>query len=434
MKRLFWNDAVRVFGALFLTPVLLHLPAGAQAFQTNLAPTLDKWMYPFEFGTGGTRPVSPTFASFDPRFDTRDAQFLLGWDTSAAFPTNVAPSKYLLRKAKLILSVSADQTFIYDPTFDSFHTYLRTNESGYIADADSGRPVEVFGTDYRGGFNAVTFTENGPYGFVGPFASNNISIGTRNAFAAMYDTNGVVVDVSNHVGQHNATWTNAAFEAIPWAVGVTTNAAAGEFVPIDSKVTFDIDLSDPLVKGYVARALASGALRFTVSSLSPAEQVTPGGTGSGGAGSYPQWATRENLLTDGPVLELEGAVVSATDSDGDTLPDEWERFYFGDLSATASGDPDEDGASNAAEFAAGTDPKVSAQVFKLASVGTPEAPVLTFPLAANRTYRIEASGDLSAWTTASGRLTYPSKGMAAWIGDAQTSANARFYRVVAEME
>ena len=49
------------------------------------------------------------------------------------------------------------------------------------------------------------------------------------------------------------------------------------------------------------------------------------------------------------------AVVSA-DSDGDGLSDEWELRYFGNLSATATGDPDGDGASNLAEFSAGSSP------------------------------------------------------------------------------
>jgi hypothetical protein len=44
------------------------------------------------------------------------------------------------------------------------------------------------------------------------------------------------------------------------------------------------------------------------------------------------------------------------DSDGDTLPDDWERRYFGSLDQGASGDPDNDGLSNAAEFAVGSSP------------------------------------------------------------------------------
>lgn len=49
-----------------------------------------------------------------------------------------------------------------------------------------------------------------------------------------------------------------------------------------------------------------------------------------------------------------------TDSDNDTLPDWWERWHFGNLTAQdAAGDPDGDGRTNAQEYAAGTDPTVA---------------------------------------------------------------------------
>ncbi len=52
--------------------------------------------------------------------------------------------------------------------------------------------------------------------------------------------------------------------------------------------------------------------------------------------------------------------MSQPDSDSDGLPDAWEVFYFGDLSPTASGDPDGDLSSNLEEFVAGSDPNNSA--------------------------------------------------------------------------
>lgn len=51
----------------------------------------------------------------------------------------------------------------------------------------------------------------------------------------------------------------------------------------------------------------------------------------------------------------EAAAFADTDADG--LPDSWETANFGNLSQTGAGDFDGDGATNLAEFNAGTDPK-----------------------------------------------------------------------------
>ena len=50
------------------------------------------------------------------------------------------------------------------------------------------------------------------------------------------------------------------------------------------------------------------------------------------------------------------------DTDGDGLPDDWERFYFGNLSEDSNGDPDHDGATNQEEWAAKTDPTASSRL------------------------------------------------------------------------
>ena len=59
-------------------------------------PSMDRLMYPYAFD-GGTRPMAYTFGSFDPRFDTRDGQLLLGWNTASLVPTNLPASRYLLK-------------------------------------------------------------------------------------------------------------------------------------------------------------------------------------------------------------------------------------------------------------------------------------------------------------------------------------------------
>lgn len=54
------------------------------------------------------------------------------------------------------------------------------------------------------------------------------------------------------------------------------------------------------------------------------------------------------------------------DSDGDGLPDWWEKLYFNDpRAAVASADPDGDGATNYAEFLAGSNPLNANSVFRI---------------------------------------------------------------------
>ncbi len=428
--------AGRLIASLLLFAVVLSVGTfrmGAGEF--DLAPpkpTLDRWMYPFNFQPG-TRPVAPTYGSFDPRFDTRDAEFLVGWDTGTEVPTQAGPARYLVRSVRVTLisvaPVPPIKPFVYDPTYDAYTTYL-TNDPAATLDLDGGRPIELYGVDFRGGFNAETFKEDSPFGPLGPITGSTISIGTRNAFAAVFGVDGALMDIANHVGQGNADWTNAPFDVKPWALGVTTEAQPGETVPDGARISFDLDLDDPWILGYVQRSLDEGRLRLMVSSLSPAGQSTPGGTGPGGEGAYPWWATKENLLYDPPSLSITGSVETTDDSDNDGLPDDWERFWLGGLGDGADDDTDGDGSPNRDEWKAGTGPRDAASVFRIARHSPPGVPVtIRFTIAASRGYRVERSGDLIRWEDVAGTFTYPERGIAEWLSDSADANLGGFYRV-----
>lgn len=415
----------------------LLVTAQAGEFALNPpAPSMDRWVY-FIGDFLGDRPVASTFASFDSRFDTRDGQFLMGWDTTNVLATNAGPAKYLIRTARVSVTITGNRSFEYDPTFDPYLTYA-TNLPAYVPDADPGRPVELYGAGFRNGFTAETYRENSPYGPIGPFNSPTITVGTRNSFAAMIGTNGTLVDVSNNVGQMNASWTEPPFEVRPWAVGTTLGVQPGELVPEDSVFTFDVDLSDPLIVGYLQSALNDGRLRLYIACLSPAVQSTPGGTGNGGTGAYPQWATRENVLFDPPRLELTGMLVGPDDTDQDGLPDDWERFYLGSLTAGADDDSDSDGASNRNENLAGTDPGKASSVFRLESRGYDGDgnATLRFSIAPSQRYRVETSPDLVHWAAAQGTLSYPESGWALFqeqkLNVPPSAPQQSYYRVVIE--
>lgn len=97
------------------------------------------------------------------------------------------------------------------------------------------------------------------------------------------------------------------------------------------------------------------------------------------------------------------------DADGDGLPDDWERQYFGSPSACApEGDPDEDGLTNCQEYLAGTDPTDGGSCLRVAigagpappmraePLGRGLVPVLTWQSQSNRTYAIWRAASLTA--------------------------------------
>lgn len=106
--------------------------------------------------------------------------------------------------------------------------------------------------------------------------------------------------------------------------------------------------------------------------------------------------------TPGAPIEKSGA-----DTDGDGVPDTWEREHGTDpLRPDAMADPDGDGFTNAAEFLAGTDPVDPASALRLAVVGMIAGPApgelrLGFEASAGRTFALQRRNDSSTvpWIT-----------------------------------
>lgn len=401
------------FEALFTPPFAVNDPA----------PDLERWMYPNN-SAPCDRPAGSTFATFgdEAGVDTRHAQHLLGWSTAALIPTHRGPASYLIRGARLTLTINRGNLFTCDPTHDDFRTYLATNDAHHLPDPDAGRPVELFGVGFRHGFDAATFGQCSPFG--------NGEVTGRNAYAMSWFTDGTWIDVSNNVGKTNDAF--PPFEAVPFAVGQTTNAAPGEPVPAGAKMTFSLNLADPFVLGYLRTGLNEGRLRFAVSSLH---------TSSGPAGppSFPDFATRFNEAVVEPArLELDGVAVGGGDVDGDGLPDDWELFYLQSLAYSGADDADGDGASNQAEYQAGTDPSRSDIAPRLAlAARDPAGPVaLRFAPAASRRYHLEYTGNLADWQRLTNApLRYLDAATAQWTDDGTLTGgfgSNRLYRLVIE--
>jgi hypothetical protein len=405
------------FDALTLDTWNQFVPLFTLPFSVNdTAPAIERWMYPFN-AAPCDRPAGSVFGSFGDAagVDTRHAQHLIGWDTAELVSTNDGPTRYLVRRCRVTLTINRGNLFAYDPTQDDFRTYFETNHPNYLPDADAGRPVELFGVGFRYGYDALSFDQCAPFGTNAP--------GQRNAYAAGWSTNGTLVDVSNNVGKTNEAFLS--FEVAPFALGQTTNAAPGQLVPPGAKITFDLNLNDPFVLAYLQAALDSGRLRLMVTSL----HVT---AGQFGAPSYPDFATHFNDAVIEPTrLELDGTVINNGDADADGLLDDWERFYFAHLTSTAAADSDGDGMNNAAEFQAGTDPTRASSVLRLLScernaVGEVS---LRLPHSANRSYYVEFTDDFKIWTPLPNPPMFDlTTGIAKWL-DNPPASTRRFYRV-----
>lgn len=401
----------------WILPCLGALAGLAGGFRAEIeAPSGDRWMYPHN-ATPGLRPAAPVFATWgdDSGVDTRHAQFLLDWDTTPAVASGHAPSHYRLTRVRLTLTTLREGSFVNDSTPDPFESLLYPEDPRAVADADAGRPLELFGVGFRNGFSSATFREDSPFG--------SPATGERNAFAAGYDVARSLVDVGNNVGKLHERF--PPFPSRPFAIGVITNVASGEPVPADSRVTFDLNLADPDVRGYLQQALAQGRLWFAVTWL---------GESGGFAGTprFPDFATRDNLLFDPPHLLIEGDLVGPEDLDGDGLPDDWERLVLEGTGSSAADDDDLDGLPNGAEYRLDTDPGDAGSLLAIRSVairsdGHGRLDLVDGGAGAPA---IEISSDLQRWTLATGRLEFTEPGRGTWRSSEALGGGTHFFRAI----
>lgn len=247
-------------------------------------------------GTPGTRPTGSTFTSLpaDPtQGDDRLAQVILKFDTAAlGIPTGLGAANY--HPQRLVLTAMIESAGVpYDPTEDARNTY---NPGATVADSDAGRPFELHGTGFRGGFTAATFQENSAFGLVTP--------GGRNAYALGFTPQGVARDVSRNVTQN--------FDSAPWAVGKVfqRQTLGGPWIELQPGATingyeetvddfpmarFEVNLDLPGVRDYVCESLNRGFIWLTLSSLHASTQQAAEG--------YPNFILRDH--PEAPLFEVE---------------------------------------------------------------------------------------------------------------------------------
>lgn len=115
-------------------------------------------------------------------------------------------------------------------------------------------------------------------------------------------------------------------------------------------------------------------------------------------------ALGQNFVDRGGRLIIGG---SNPDSDEDGLDDGWEQTFFGSLEESGENDSDGDGASNASEQIAGTDPTDSSSTFRLTieelpgADGMPPFLNLSWFGLSSRSYFVQISEDLINWRVVS---------------------------------
>ncbi len=119
------------------------------------------------------------------------------------------------------------------------------------------------------------------------------------------------------------------------------------------------------------------------------------------------------------------------DTDGDQLPDSWEKSVLGGLDVVndPNADPDEDGYTNEEELHAGTHPGDGNSCLAILDVLTSESgPRLRWRSVAGKRYRLSYSDDLRSWHLVGTPVTAP--GQEAELSDPNSaSVGKRFYRV-----
>jgi hypothetical protein len=126
------------------------------------------------------------------------------------------------------------------------------------------------------------------------------------------------------------------------------------------------------------------------------------------------------------------------DTDGDGLPDDWERSYAGNLTTlNGAGDNDADGVPNSQEYLADTDPLSSSSNLRITSFaanagGT--ANTVTFTSRPTRLYEVQERTTLNTaplWPDSGLGLISPDAGATTTRAFSDAASPRRFFRVEA---
>jgi hypothetical protein len=134
---------------------------------------------------------------------------------------------------------------------------------------------------------------------------------------------------------------------------------------------------------------------------------------------------------------LPAALTVLADSDGDSMPDEWETLHGFDPNDPSDAllDSDGDGMTNAEEWIAGTDPNDPESYLKVETLSllNPETTVIEFNAASNRTYSVQFTASLTTgeWMRVTNIAQAASNRLITITNNAGPVSGQRYYRLVA---
>lgn len=290
-------------------------------------PSDDRWHYPFNF-VPGDRATAGCFGAFGnpdfPDFNDRDGIMVVAWDTSSQIETDPALDANDVCAVSIRTTNIPGATWPIDLTLDNVATF-----HGQV-DADSGRPIELFGAGFGPEYDYSTWNEfelyaGGRCNFAGTVCSND----PRDPFPfAFRDGSDQMLHVEDSVkGTQNEDvvpalcgGTKCPFTPIPWAIGVPMDYVPGaQTTPFDVRFDVDLALSDGRVRRYFQEQINGGRVFVVITTLQLVDLRA-------GQSTYPTFFSKEAF---GPgvkpaqlLIRLQSDPPGDFDGDGMITPDE----------------------------------------------------------------------------------------------------------------
>jgi hypothetical protein len=128
-----------------------------------------------------------------------------------------------------------------------------------------------------------------------------------------------------------------------------------------------------------------------------------------------------------PLSEPVSVVTWSADDNGDGIPDDWQRHYWGTVWPAPNVDSDGDGASNLAEFLAGTDPRNASSVLAVQLSNREQGIYIEWATTQGAHYQVQYTSDFQTWTDVGTARFAPSTSDSIPM---ESGGTTKYYRVI----